>query len=79
MLAGVLGEDAHRLDAAAGVEGVLACRFSTVQDYRTPAWGKSILRNVARIRYASGRYDNPWELAGRRRLIPLREPQKESL
>ena len=58
---------------------VLSCRFPTVQDYRTPEWGKSILRNLARIRYASGRYDHPWELAGLRRLIPLRDPQKESL
>lgn len=58
---------------------VLSCRFPTVQDYRTPEWGKSILRNLARIRYASGRYDRPFELAMLRRLIPLREPQKESL
>jgi radical SAM superfamily enzyme YgiQ (UPF0313 family) len=58
---------------------VLACRFPTVQDVRTPAWGKAILRGLSRWRYASGRYDRPWELDLARRLIPLREPQKESL
>ncbi len=58
---------------------VLACRFPTVQDVRTPAWGKTILRNLARWRYATGRYENPWELDLARRLIPLRQPQQESL
>lgn len=58
---------------------VLACRFPTVQDYRTPAWGKAILRSMASWRYASGKYDRPWELDLARRLIPLREPQRESL
>lgn len=58
---------------------VLACRFPTVQDYRTPAWGKAILRTMARFRYETGRYENPWELDLARRLIPLREPQRESL
>jgi anaerobic magnesium-protoporphyrin IX monomethyl ester cyclase len=58
---------------------VLGCRFPTVQDYRTPAWGKSILRGLARRRYESGRYDDPWELRLAKRVIPLREPQRESL
>jgi anaerobic magnesium-protoporphyrin IX monomethyl ester cyclase len=58
---------------------VLSCRYPTVQDYKTPAWGKSVLRNMARVRYSTGRYDRPWELDFARRLIPLREPQKESL
>ncbi len=58
---------------------VLACRFPTVQDYRTPAWGKAVLRGLSARRYARGHYDNPWELDLARRLIPLREPQKESL
>ncbi len=58
---------------------VLACRFPTVQDYRTPAWGKAVLRGLAGWRYATGRYDHPWELDLARRLIPLREPHKESL
>jgi anaerobic magnesium-protoporphyrin IX monomethyl ester cyclase len=58
---------------------VLACRFPTVQDVRTPAWGKSVLSAVASWRYATGHYNRPWELEMTRRLIPLREPQKESL
>lgn len=58
---------------------VLYCRFPTVQDVRTPLWGKSVLSNLARWRYATGRYENPRELDFARRLIPLREPQKESL
>jgi radical SAM superfamily enzyme YgiQ (UPF0313 family) len=58
---------------------VLSCRFPTVQDYRTPAWGRSVLRNLARWRYATGRYDRPWELELARRMIPLRVPQEESV
>ncbi len=58
---------------------VLGCRFPTVQDYRTPQWGKGLLKATASWRYASGRYDHPWELDLIRRVIPLREPQKESL
>jgi radical SAM superfamily enzyme YgiQ (UPF0313 family) len=58
---------------------VLACRFPTVQDVSTPAWGKAVLSAVSRWRYATGRYSRPWELEIARRLIPLREPQKESL
>jgi radical SAM superfamily enzyme YgiQ (UPF0313 family) len=58
---------------------VLACRFPTVQDYRTPSWGKAVLRNLARWRYATRRYDRPWELKIAQRLIPLHEPKSESL
>ena len=58
---------------------VLACRFPTLQDYRTPSWGKSVLRTLASVRYQRERYDNPWELKVARRLIPLRQPQKESV
>ncbi len=58
---------------------VLGCRFPTVQDYRTPAWGKTVLRRLSRRRYESARWDNPWELRLAKRLIPLREPQRESL
>jgi radical SAM superfamily enzyme YgiQ (UPF0313 family) len=57
----------------------LACRFPTVQDYRTPRWGKAILRNLARWRYATGRYGGALELKVARRLIPLRDPKVESL
>jgi anaerobic magnesium-protoporphyrin IX monomethyl ester cyclase len=58
---------------------VLGCRFPTVQDYRTPAWGKAALRHLAGWRYATRRYSHPWELKLARRLIPLREPQRDSL
>jgi anaerobic magnesium-protoporphyrin IX monomethyl ester cyclase len=58
---------------------VLGCRFPTVQDYRTPAWGKAVLRGLARWRYARQRYDRPWELALAHRLIPLREPKSQGI
>jgi radical SAM superfamily enzyme YgiQ (UPF0313 family) len=58
---------------------VLACRFPTAQDWSTPAWGKGLLRRLASWRYASGRYGHPWELDLARRVIPLRDPQRESL
>ncbi len=58
---------------------VLYCRFPTVQDYTTPKWGKALLRNLSRWRYASERYSNPWELNLARKLVRLREPQRESL
>jgi anaerobic magnesium-protoporphyrin IX monomethyl ester cyclase len=58
---------------------VLGCRFPTVQDHSTPRWGKALLRNLARWRYASGRYGRPWELELARRIVPLREPQRDSL
>jgi hypothetical protein len=58
---------------------VLGCRFPTVQDYHTPAWGKTTLRTLARWRYATRCYARPWDLKLARRLIPLREPQRESL
>ena len=58
---------------------VLACRFPTVQDYRTPQWGKAILKGLSSWRYAADYYNRPWELELAHRMIPLREPQKESL
>lgn len=58
---------------------VLGCRFPTVQDYRTPEWGKAVLRGLAKKRYESARWDNPWELRMAKRLIPLREPARDSL
>lgn len=62
-----------------GFAKVLACRFPTAQDWSTPRWGKATLRTLAGWRYASGRWDNPWELDLARKVIPLREPQRESL
>ena len=58
---------------------VLACRFPTAQDYTTPPWAKSVLRNLARWRYASGRYDHAYELKAAQRLIRLRDPHTQSL
>jgi anaerobic magnesium-protoporphyrin IX monomethyl ester cyclase len=58
---------------------VLYCRFPTVQDYHTPQWGKTLLKSLAGWRYASENYARPWEIDIARKLIPLREPQKESL
>jgi anaerobic magnesium-protoporphyrin IX monomethyl ester cyclase len=58
---------------------VVACRFPTVQDARISSASRMILSNLARWRYATRRYDNPWELRIARRLIRLREPQNESL
>jgi anaerobic magnesium-protoporphyrin IX monomethyl ester cyclase len=58
---------------------VLACRFPTQQDYRTPAWVKALLSNLAHWRYASLRYDNPWELAIAQKFIRLRDAKTQSL
>jgi anaerobic magnesium-protoporphyrin IX monomethyl ester cyclase len=58
---------------------VVACRFPTVQDARISGASRMILSNLARWRYATRRYDHPWELRIARRLIRLREPQNESL
>lgn len=58
---------------------VLACRFPTAQDWSTPAWAKRLLSLLAAWRYHSGRYGHPWELDLARRLMALREPQREGL
>jgi anaerobic magnesium-protoporphyrin IX monomethyl ester cyclase len=61
------------------VARVLACRFPTAQDYRTPALAKSVLRNLARWRYATSYYDHSYELAIAQRIIRLRDPKTQSL
>jgi radical SAM superfamily enzyme YgiQ (UPF0313 family) len=58
---------------------VLACRFPTVQDHRTPAWGKAVLRNLSRWRYATGTYARPLELKIGQRLLGLHDPKSESV
>jgi anaerobic magnesium-protoporphyrin IX monomethyl ester cyclase len=58
---------------------VLACRFPTVQDARPKSWGRPLLRNMARWRYATRRYGHPWELAVAQRLVRLRDPKEEGL
>ena len=58
---------------------VLACRFPTAQDPNRKRLGRSVLRTMARWRYATQTYDSPWELAAAERLVRLREPKSESL
>jgi radical SAM superfamily enzyme YgiQ (UPF0313 family) len=58
---------------------VLACRFPTMQDHRLPAWGRSVLRNLSRWRYATRTYSRPLELQIGSRLLRLRDPKSESL
>ncbi len=58
---------------------VLECRFPTVQDYRTPRWQKTMLRELARWRWATRVYARPLELAAARRHIALRQPQIDGL
>jgi radical SAM superfamily enzyme YgiQ (UPF0313 family) len=58
---------------------VLACRFPTVQDYQTPSWGKALLQNLARWRYATRIYARPLELRVGQRLLGLRDPKSESV
>ena len=58
---------------------VLRCRFPTVQDQRSPAWGKHALRALAAWRYRFGRFDRPWELELANRLVQLRMPQVSGL
>ncbi|MDB6082421.1 MAG: Radical superfamily enzyme YgiQ, family [Gammaproteobacteria bacterium] len=54
---------------------VLACKFPTVQDARSPAWSKSVLRTLAAWRYRHRRYDRPWELTLSKSLIRLADPR----
>jgi radical SAM superfamily enzyme YgiQ (UPF0313 family) len=58
---------------------VLRCRFPTVQDTRTPRWGKATLSTLARWRYSLGRYDRPWELDASQRLLKLLDPRATSI
>jgi radical SAM superfamily enzyme YgiQ (UPF0313 family) len=58
---------------------VLECRFPTMQDHRTPQWQKSLLREAARWRWATGVYGRPLELDLLRRGITLSQPQVEGL
>jgi radical SAM superfamily enzyme YgiQ (UPF0313 family) len=58
---------------------VLECRFPTVQDYKTPRWGKTMLGLLSSWRYSTREYDYPLELDLARKLIRLRQPAIESL
>jgi radical SAM superfamily enzyme YgiQ (UPF0313 family) len=54
---------------------VLRCRYPTVQDTRSPKWAKVALRGLASWRYATRRYDRPWELTAAHRIIGLLDPR----
>ena len=54
---------------------VLRCRYPTVQDTRSPRWAKVTLRGLASWRYATRRYDRPWELTVSHRIIGLLDPR----
>ncbi len=58
---------------------VLGCRFPTITDVRSPAWGKAALRGLASWRYSYGRYGRPWELDFSRRFIRLWDPRISGL
>ena len=58
---------------------VLASRYPTVSDIRTPPWQKSALSALAAWRYGSRRYDSPWELDLSRRFVRLWDPRVSSL
>ncbi len=58
---------------------VLGCRFPTVTDIRSPAWGKEALRTLAAWRYEHRRYDRPWELNVSRKFIRLWDPRASGL
>ena len=58
---------------------VLGCRFPTVQDVRSPSWGKTALSALAAWRYRFRRYDRPWELALSKKIIRLADPRATSL
>ena len=58
---------------------VLGCRFPTITDIRSPAWGKRALSTLASWRYGRRRYDRPWELNVSKRFIRLWDPRVASL
>jgi len=58
---------------------VLGCRFPTIQDIRSSAWGKSALRALASWRYRFQHYNDPWELRLSRKLIRQWDPRAMSL
>jgi anaerobic magnesium-protoporphyrin IX monomethyl ester cyclase len=60
-------------------ETVLACRFPTVIDVRSPPWGKVALRTLSAWRYRFRKYDRPWELDLSKKLVRVRDPRALSL
>lgn len=62
-----------------GFETVMNARWPTVQDWRLPQWGRTMLKGLWTWRYAFGAFDNPVELRWAQKLVKLREPRLESL
>ena len=58
---------------------VLNCRFPTVQDPRSLAVSRTLLRSLAAWRYRFRRYDRPWELNASRSVIKLLDPRVSSI
>jgi hypothetical protein len=58
---------------------VLGCRFPTVTDVRSPAWGKAALQALASWRYGQRRYGRPWELEASKKFIRLWDPRAAGL
>jgi radical SAM superfamily enzyme YgiQ (UPF0313 family) len=58
---------------------VIGCRFPTITDVRSPAWGKLALRALASWRYRFQRYERPWELDFSKRFIRLWDPRVSGL
>ena len=60
-------------------ELVVSSRWPTLQDIRTPEWGRALLRSLSGWRYSLGVYGLPVELRWAQRLVDLRKPRLESL
>ena len=58
-------------------ELVLKSRFPSLHDKRTRDWGKGLARLLARRRWESGRYDNPWLLRTVRRWARSTEDRQQ--
>ncbi len=67
---------ARRID---DFDTVLSSRWPTIQDVRTPSWGRGLLRSLSAWRYALGLYSSPIELRWAQKLVNLRKPRLESL
>jgi anaerobic magnesium-protoporphyrin IX monomethyl ester cyclase len=62
-----------------GFETVMNARWPTVQDWRLPQWARLTLKGLGSWRYATGAFDNPFELRWAQKLVRLRQPRLESL
>ncbi|MFN8007666.1 MAG: radical SAM protein [Terriglobia bacterium] len=60
-------------------ELVLNSSWPTVQDVRLPAWGRTMLKGLGRLRYTTKLYSYPIELEWAQQWIKLRKPKIESL